>query len=80
MSARPRITLVVAAAEGGVIGLKGALPWHIPEDLKHFRRLTTGKPILMGRKTFESIGHPLPNRRNIVLFWHLHHRFAPQWQ
>lgn len=67
MTSRPRITLVVAAAEGGVIGLNGALPWHIPEDLKHFRRLTTGKPILMGRKTFESIGKPLPNRRNIVL-------------
>ncbi|OQW74303.1 MAG: hypothetical protein BVN33_08115 [Proteobacteria bacterium ST_bin13] len=64
---RPKITLVVAAAQDGVIGLNGQLPWHIPEDLKHFRQITTNKPILMGRKTFESIGRPLPNRRNIVL-------------
>lgn len=67
MNSRPKIVLVVAAAEGGVIGLNGALPWHIPEDLKHFRQLTTGKPILMGRKTYDSLGKPLPNRRNIVL-------------
>lgn len=64
---RPKITLIVAAAEGGVIGLNGALPWRIPEDLRHFRKMTLNKTILMGRKTYESIGHPLPQRRNIVL-------------
>jgi len=67
LSDRPRITLVVAATAEGVIGLNGQLPWHIPEDLKHFKKLTMGKPILMGRKTFESIGRPLPGRRNLVL-------------
>ena len=50
-----------------VIGVSGKLPWHIPEDLKHFRRVTTGHAIIMGRKTYESIGRPLPNRRNIVV-------------
>ncbi|MEA3012031.1 MAG: dihydrofolate reductase [Sphingomonadales bacterium] len=64
---RPKLVLVVAAARNGIIGKGGRLPWHIPEDLKHFRRITMGKPILMGRKTFESIGHPLPGRRNLVL-------------
>jgi dihydrofolate reductase len=59
--------LVVAAARNGIIGRNGALPWHIPEDLKHFRKITMGKPILMGRKTYESIGRPLPGRRNLVL-------------
>ncbi|MAQ14313.1 MAG: hypothetical protein CMN30_05910 [Sandaracinus sp.] len=62
--------LVVAVARGGVIGQEGGhlgLPWHIPEDLKHFRRLTTGHAIVMGRKTFATIGRPLPKRLNIVL-------------
>jgi dihydrofolate reductase len=63
----PPITLVVAAADNGVIGRDNALPWHLPEDLKRFKRLTLGKPIVMGRKTFESIGKPLPGRTNIVL-------------
>ena len=62
-----RITLVVARAANGIIGSKGGLPWHLSEDLKHFKRLTVGKPVLMGRKTFESIGKPLPGRHNIVV-------------
>jgi dihydrofolate reductase len=61
------ITLVVAVADTGVIGRNNTLPWHLPEDLKRFKRLTIGKPIVMGRKTFESIGKPLPGRHNIVL-------------
>jgi dihydrofolate reductase len=63
----PVITLIVAVADTGVIGRDNALPWHLPEDLKRFKRLTMGKPIVMGRKTFESIGKPLPGRQNIVL-------------
>lgn len=62
-----RLTLVVAAAENGVIGRDGALPWHLPADLKHFKRSTLGKPILMGRKTHQSIGRALPGRLNLVL-------------
>ena len=61
------ITLIVAVADNGVIGRDNALPWHLPEDLKRFKRLTMGKPIVMGRKTFESIGKPLPGRQNIVV-------------
>jgi dihydrofolate reductase len=63
----PLITLIVAVADSGVIGRDNTLPWHLPEDLKRFKRLTLGKPIVMGRKTFESIGKPLPGRRNIVV-------------
>jgi dihydrofolate reductase len=63
----PRVTLVVAAAANGVIGRDGALPWRLPDDLKRFKALTLGKPILMGRCTFESIGRPLPGRLNIVI-------------
>ena len=63
----PVITLIVAVADSGVIGRDDTLPWHLPDDLKRFKRLTMGKPILMGRRTFESIGKPLPGRRNIVL-------------
>lgn len=59
--------LVVAMARGRVIGRGNTLPWHVPEDLAHFRRLTTGHAILMGRRTHESIGRPLPHRRNIVI-------------
>lgn len=65
--ARPAISFVVARADNGVIGRDNALPWHLPADLKHFKRLTVGKPIVMGRKTFESIGKPLPGRHNIVM-------------
>jgi dihydrofolate reductase len=61
------ITLIVAVADSGVIGRDNTLPWHLPEDLKRFKRLTMGKPIVMGRKTFESIGKPLPGRENIVV-------------
>ena len=63
----PRITLVVAVADNGVIGRDGALPWRLPEDLRRFKSQTLGKPVLMGRRTFESIGRALPGRHNIVL-------------
>jgi dihydrofolate reductase len=62
-----RIALVVAVADNGVIGRDGGLPWNLPDDLKHFKSVTLGKPVLMGRRTFESIGKPLPGRRNLVL-------------
>ncbi|MFT3907439.1 MAG: dihydrofolate reductase [Steroidobacteraceae bacterium] len=65
--ATPRVTLVVAAARNGVIGREAQLPWQLPDDLKHFKAVTLGKPVIMGRKTFESIGRPLPGRRNLVL-------------
>lgn len=61
------ITLVVAKNEKNVIGDDNQLIWHLPSDLKHFKEITTGHPILMGRKTFDSIGKPLPNRLNIVI-------------
>ncbi len=61
------IVLVVAVADNGVIGRDGTLPWHLPDDLKFFKAVTMGKPLLMGRRTFESIGKPLPGRRNLVL-------------
>ncbi len=61
------ISLIVAMDEAGLIGRDGKLPWRLPEDLKHFRRLTLGKTILMGRKTFESLGKPLEGRENWVL-------------
>jgi len=68
MNARQRqLTIIVAMTPGGIIGKQGKIPWHYPEDLKRFKALTTGHAIIMGRKTFESIGRPLPNRRNIVL-------------
>lgn len=62
-----KISMIVAANEQRVIGKDNQLPWHIPEDLKRFKALTWGFPILMGRKTFESIGRPLPGRANLVL-------------
>lgn len=62
-----QISLVVAVADNGVIGREGALPWRLPDDMKHFKAVTMGKPLLMGRRTFESIGRPLPGRRNLVL-------------
>lgn len=61
------LSIVVAYAKNRVIGKNNQLPWHLPADLKHFKAVTMGKPILMGRKTFESIGRPLPGRRNIVI-------------
>ncbi|HSN51478.1 MAG TPA: type 3 dihydrofolate reductase [Woeseiaceae bacterium] len=61
------VSLVVAASKNNVIGRDRGLPWHLPDDLKHFKRITTGKPVIMGRRTFESIGKPLPDRRNIVM-------------
>ena len=62
-----RIALIVAMAENRVIGRNNQLPWRIPADLRHFKTLTMGKPIIMGRKTYESIGRPLPGRNNIVI-------------
>jgi dihydrofolate reductase len=62
-----KIALIVAISENGIIGDKGKIPWHISNDLKRFKRLTMGHPIIMGRKTYESIGKPLPGRTNIVL-------------
>jgi len=69
-----RVTIVVAQARHGIIGRDNALPWHLPEDLKHFKATTLGHAIVMGRRTFESIGRPLPGRRTIVVTrnaaWH----------
>src|SRR5579862_9211360 len=67
MPSPTQIALVVAVADNGVIGRGGALPWRLPDDLKRFKQLTLGKAVLMGRRTFESIGRPLPGRRNLVL-------------
>lgn len=61
------LSLLVAISENGVIGKDNTLPWHLPADLKYFKNLTWGMPVVMGRKTFESIGKPLPGRKNIVL-------------
>lgn len=63
----PRLTLIAAMDENRVIGADGGMPWHIPDDLAWFKRQTRGKPILMGRRTYESIGRALPQRRNFVL-------------
>lgn len=65
--AGPRIVLIVATARNRVIGKNGKMPWHLSADLKRFKTLTMGHPIIMGRKTFESIGRTLPGRRNIVI-------------
>ena len=62
-----KVSIIAALADNGVIGRDGALPWHLPDDLRRFKALTMGHPILMGRRTFESIGRPLPGRRNLVL-------------
>ncbi|ROR98844.1 dihydrofolate reductase [Sinobacterium caligoides] len=62
-----KLSLIVAMADNGVIGRNNKLPWHLPNDLKYFRSVTMGKPIVMGRKTFESIGKALPGRTNIVV-------------
>ncbi|QJQ04539.1 dihydrofolate reductase [Undibacterium piscinae] len=68
------LTIIVATDIKNGIGIQNKLPWHLPEDLAHFKRTTSGHAILMGRKTFESIGRPLPNRRNIVI------SRDPEWQ
>lgn len=62
-----RITLIAAMAENRVIGMENRLPWRLPADLKRFKRLTTGKPVIMGRRTWESLPHALPDRKNIVV-------------
>ena len=62
------ISIIAAMSENGIIGSNNKLPWHLPEELKYFKKVTTGKPIIMGRRTFESMGNkPLPNRTNIIL-------------
>ena len=70
----PLVSMIVAMAQNGVIGRDNSLPWRLPEDLRRFKAITLGKPILMGRKTFESIGRPLPQRLNFVLTRN------PQWR
>lgn len=62
-----RLAIIVAQAENRTIGINNKLPWHLPEDLKYFKQVTMAKPIIMGRKTYESIGRPLPGRTNIVI-------------
>jgi dihydrofolate reductase len=74
MPGKPLVSQVVAMARDGVIGRDNAMPWRLPDDLKHFKTLTMGKPMLMGRKTFAAIGKPLPGRTSVVLTrdpaWH----------
>lgn len=67
MSEGPRLVAVVAMAENGVIGDGNGLPWHLPDDLRHFRAVTLGRPVVMGRRTFATLARPLPGRHNIVL-------------
>ena len=67
MSDKVHIALVVAVAENGVIGRNGKLPWKLSSDLKWFRKVTQGKPVIMGRKTYDSLRRPLPGRTNIVI-------------
>ena len=67
MTDKMRLSLIVAMANNRTIGLNNTLPWHLPGDLKYFKSITMGKPIVMGRKTFDSIGKPLPGRLNIVI-------------
>jgi dihydrofolate reductase len=66
-SKKPILSIVVAMNREGLIGQEGKLPWRLPEDLKHFKKVTMGHPVVMGRKTFESIGRPLPGRSNILI-------------
>jgi dihydrofolate reductase len=63
----PQLSIIAAVSRNGVIGRDNSLIWHLPEDLQHFKRVTLGCPVLMGRKTFDSIGKPLPGRRNVVI-------------
>ncbi|WP_039916992.1 dihydrofolate reductase [Cellvibrio mixtus] len=69
-----KLAIIVAAARNGTIGRNNQLPWHLPQDLKYFKSVTLGKPVIMGRKTYESIGRPLPGRTNIVI------TRQPDWQ
>ena len=62
-----KISISVAIGKNRVIGCENQLPWHLPNDLKHFKQLTLNKPVIMGRKTYESLGKPLPNRRNVII-------------
>ncbi len=64
---KPQLAMVVAVGDGGAIGKDGKVPWRIPEDLKHFKNVTMGHAILMGRKTWDEVGRPLPGRRNLVI-------------
>jgi dihydrofolate reductase len=75
-NARPHIVLIAAVAENGVIGANGAMPWRLKSDLQRFKALTFGRPVVMGRKTFASIGRPLPGRTNIVVTRDLDFRAA----
>ena len=70
-----KISMVVAMTKEGIIGDNNMLLWHLPNDLKRFKSITLNKPIVMGRKTYESIGRPLPNRRNIILTRERYHSF-----
>ena len=70
----PGLSLIVAMTKNRVIGHQNKMPWHLPAELAYFKRITTGHPIIMGRKTFDSIGRPLPNRRNIVVSRNAHFR------
>ncbi len=74
MARKPLVSQVVAMACNGVIGRDNTMPWHLPDDLKRFKALTMGKPMLMGRKTFEAIGRPLPGRTSLVM------TRDPRWQ
>ena len=67
MNSKPRIALILARADNGIIGRDGALPWRLPADLRHFKALTLGHPMIMGRRTFDSLPGLLPDRRHIVL-------------
>lgn len=62
-----KVCFIVAMSQNRVIGKNNQLPWHLPEDLKYFKRITSGHPVIMGRKTFESMGRPLPNRTNVII-------------
>jgi dihydrofolate reductase len=74
MNKKPIISLIAAMANGRVIGKDNQMPWHLPADLKHFKAVTLGKPVIMGRKTFESIGRPLPGRQNIIISRNKHYQ------
>ncbi len=67
MRGEPMISLIAAMGHDRAIGIDNRMPWHLPADFQHFRRITLGKPVVMGRKTFESIGRPLPDRHNVVV-------------
>lgn len=76
---KPLISLVVAVAQNGIIGNDGDMPWRLSTDLKRFKAVTMGKPVIMGRKTFESIGRPLPGRLNVVISRTIHESTGVMW-